>query len=99
MSAHSAIDRSRLESVLEATGPAHHAAYIDTDGEDPEWPRWYARHLIEDLRSIFSRPDLTESRLVWALVTADDAYNSEQSTLPCYEFHATRFISEFSANG
>lgn len=33
------IDRDHLEAVLAALGPAHHAAYLDTDGVDPEWPR------------------------------------------------------------
>jgi hypothetical protein len=47
----------RIDAVLAAAGPAHHAAYIETDGFDPEWPLWYAEHVVEDLRSILDRPE------------------------------------------
>lgn len=88
--------RKGLQAVLQAAGPAHHAAFIETDGEDPEWPLWYAEYLIEEIRNLLSRPDLTTSRLVWALVAADDAYTAERSALPWQEFYAHRFMSELA---
>lgn len=39
-----------LASLLRETGQAHHQAYIDTDGDDPEWPRWYAGLLLRRWR-------------------------------------------------
>ena len=30
-----------LEELLAETGPAHHQAFIATNGEDPNWAEWY----------------------------------------------------------
>ena len=32
----------QLENLFHEVGEAHHQAYIETDGADPEWPLWYA---------------------------------------------------------
>ena len=29
---------ARLAELFKQTGEAHHEAFLDTDGEDPEWP-------------------------------------------------------------
>lgn len=84
----------RLVSVLEAAGPAHHAAYIETDGDDPEWPLWYANHVAAEVRRILDLPDLTESRLVWAFVDADEAHRREAPEEPWARFYAERFVTE-----
>ena len=44
-----------LTALLEEVGREHHAAFATTNGDDPDWPRWYAvwleprigRHLRE----------------------------------------------------
>ncbi len=54
---------------------------------------------MADLRTILSRPDLTESRLVWAFVEADDAYTALQSEVPWPRFYAERFISDLAGEG
>ena len=40
----------RLEDLFRETGEAHHQAYIETDGADPEWPLWYAGYLQGEAR-------------------------------------------------
>jgi hypothetical protein len=35
----------RLAALFKQTGEAHHEAFLDTDGDDPEWPLWYAKYL------------------------------------------------------
>ncbi len=84
----------RLDAVLAATGPAHHAAFIETDGVDPEWPIWYAEHVLADVRAILGRPDLTHSRLVWALVDCDDAYSAAAPAIAWHRFYAERFVEK-----
>ncbi len=84
----------RLEAALAPIGPAHHAAYIETDGDDPEWPLWYARHAGAEVREILSQPDLTESRLVWAFVSAADAHKSQDPAVPWPRFYAEWFARE-----
>lgn len=84
----------QLVAVLEAAGPAHHAAYIATDGEDPEWPLWYASHVADDVRTILNRQDLTVSRLVWAFVDADEAHRHRAPEVPWPMFYAEHFVTE-----
>jgi hypothetical protein len=86
----------RLDAVLKAAGPAHHAAYIETDGDDPEWPLWYAEHVLGEVRDILGRPDLTLSRLVAAFVAADDDYARSPSEVPWHRHYAERFARELA---
>ena len=82
----------QIATVLAAAGPAHHAAYIDTDGDDPEWPLWYATHVIEDLRRILDQPDLTVSRVVWAFVDSDVSHRRDVPGTPWHTHYAERFV-------
>ncbi len=81
----------QIATVLAAAGPAHHAAYIETDGDDPEWPLWYAKHVIEDLRRILDRPHLTVSRVVWAFVDSDTSHRRDAPDAPWQTHYAERF--------
>jgi hypothetical protein len=90
------LDIDRLAAVLEAAGPAHHAAYIEANGDDPEWPLWYAGHVLDDARAILGRPQLTLSRLVAAFVAADQVYRAETSPVPWPRFYAQRFAEELA---
>ena len=61
---------SDLEALLAAAGPAHHQAFIETDGEDPEWPLWYAEYLQDGLSAALGVP-LTKSRITYLLIDAE----------------------------
>ncbi len=61
----------RLTVAVAAAASAHHAAFAADDGADPEWPLWYAHHLVADVRTITSNADLTVSELVHVLIAAD----------------------------
>jgi hypothetical protein len=39
-----------LANLLNETAEAHHKAFAATEGEDPDWPLWYADYLLEKLR-------------------------------------------------
>ena len=58
----------KLSQLLLETGHAHHQAFIETDGEDPEWPLWYADYLMDRLPAALGR-ELTKSEIT-AIVTA-----------------------------
>jgi hypothetical protein len=62
----------RLAELLKETGHEHHEAYIQTDGEDAEWPLWYAGYLQERVPGILGKP-VTKSQLVYLLVAAERA--------------------------
>jgi glutaredoxin len=81
----------QLAALFEQTGEAHHQAFRETDGEDPEWALWYAEHLHERLAPFLAAP-LTRSRLVFCLIGADDEHRATGSDTPWPEYYARRFL-------
>ena len=57
----------QLEGLFREVGEAHHQAYIETDGADPEWPLWYADYLRDRLAPLLDA-SFTRSELVYLLV-------------------------------
>jgi hypothetical protein len=57
----------RIEGLFREVGEAHHRAYIETDGADPEWPLWYADFLRDRLGALLDA-SFTKSELVYMLV-------------------------------
>jgi hypothetical protein len=60
----------RVAQLLDEAGRAHHKAYFETDGFDPEWPLWYAEYLLDKLRTALDA-QFTKSELVYLLVLLD----------------------------
>ncbi len=79
--------RARIADLLRETGEAHHAAFIDTDGADPEWPIWYAGYLQERLGQQLDR-QFTRSELVYLLVLAEREHAAEAPAEPWPDFYA-----------
>ena len=61
---------NKLATMFEETGHAHHRAFEETDGVDPDWPLWYAGHLLDGLNEMFSAA-LTKSELIYLIVAAE----------------------------
>jgi hypothetical protein len=59
---------ARLTKLFQETGEAHHQAFIEVDGHDPEWPLWYADYLHDRLPPILGKP-MTKSEIVYAIVS------------------------------
>lgn len=81
----------RLAALFRETGEAHHQAFLDTDGDDPEWALWYAEHLHARLTPFLAAP-ITRSRLVFCLIGADDEHRATESDAPWPEYYARRFV-------
>ena len=81
----------RLATLFMQTGEAHHEAFLATDGDDPEWPLWYAQYLEDRLAPFLAAP-LTRSRLVFCLIGADDEHRATDSDVPWPEYYARRFV-------
>ena len=65
-------EKEAIAGLFRATAEAHHEAFVETDGDDPEWPLWYADHVRESLNAALDR-DYTTSELVHLLVSAEKA--------------------------
>lgn len=62
--------RKELEGVLSEALEAHHTAFFEKDGDDPEWPIWYAEYLHARLGSMLNA-DFTKSELVYLILLAE----------------------------
>ena len=60
----------QVADLLREAGRAHHQAFTATDGEDPEWPIWYADYLRDRLGKLLNAT-FTRSELAYLLVSAE----------------------------
>ena len=58
-----------IDSLVE-TAEAYHKAFSATEGEDRDWPIWYADHLLDNMRKLL-KANFTKSELIYLLVKAD----------------------------
>ncbi|HET9807820.1 MAG TPA: hypothetical protein VFP49_13020 [Nitrososphaeraceae archaeon] len=52
------------------TAEAYHKAFSATEDEDPDWPIWYADHLLDNMRKLL-KANFTKSELIYLLVKVD----------------------------
>ena len=64
------ISTEELARLLVETGGAHHDAYADSNGVDPEWASWYAPYLQARIGDRLGRK-VTRGELIYLLVKAD----------------------------
>ncbi len=82
----------RLSVLLQQTLDAHHRAFIEVDGDDPEWPLWYAGYLQLRLDEEFGLA-LTQSELVYWLVRAEKQRLAEHSQTAWQDFYAEHWLA------
>ena len=84
----------KISLLLMETGQAHHRAYIETDGVDPEWPLWYAEYLMDRLPAVLGR-ELTKSEIVYCLVdlSKKQPVIAPQAWWP--DFYADYFLEKY----
>jgi len=44
-----------LAQLFRQAGEAHHQAFIATNGDDPDWPVWYAGYLSDKLPAFLGK--------------------------------------------
>lgn len=82
-------DRDRLVELLSRTAVAHHRAFAATDGADPEWPAWYANHLLQHgFDDLVEGGTLSVPALAQLLIEADTRYSAEAKGTPWEQFYA-----------
>jgi hypothetical protein len=81
-----------IERLLTETAAAHHDAFRESDGVDPEWPLWYATYLVERLPAVSNFMG-TRSELVFWLVRLADEYQATDSSIPWTRFYAVRLAA------
>jgi len=83
--------RQALTNLFKQVGDAHHHAFADVNGDDPDWPEWYATYLIEKIPAVIGR-DLPKADLEDLLRQAHQSYERITPNIPWQEFYAEFFI-------
>jgi hypothetical protein len=86
--------KDTLVALLTETGEAHHRAFADMDGEDPEWPMWYADYMIEKLGAVLHAP-LTRSELICVLLNLSRLQPAEAPDVPWQAYYADYLIERY----
>lgn len=60
----------RLVDLTDRSGPAHHQAFLEVEGWDPEWPIWCAEYFWEPIPEFLLR-EVAGSELVHLLGKAN----------------------------
>jgi len=71
----SVISKQELAAGLKETAQAHHEAYRESDGFDPEWASWYAPYLQTRIGDRLGR-SLTRSELTYLLIKAQREHDA-----------------------
>ena len=82
----------QLSELFQETGAAHHQAFIETDGVDPEWANWYGQYLEDKLPSLLNTT-LAPSEIANLLVTAAKKHAAQDPDSDWKVFYA-EFLME-----
>ena len=86
----------KLATLFRETKSAHILAFAATNGDDPDWPVWYAGYLAPKLQELLGRRfDL--DLLVGELKALDTEYTRLGTQEPWPETYARSFLSRHSA--
>lgn len=79
----------QLISLFKQAGVEHHQAYVESNGEDADWPMWYANYLLVDLGKLLGAA-FTRSELIYLLVLA-----SKMQAMDAPGSDPARYFSQF----
>lgn len=80
--------------LLVYTAKAHHTAYFEVDGYDPEWPIWYANYSFDQIKDFLSN-NFTKSEYIYALVHLSKVQPIEAPNDPWGIFYARFLLNEY----
>ena len=85
-----------IADLLREVGELHHRVYRITDGEDADWPSWYAHWLVElsELPQLLGRTPV-RSELVYLLVLLDREAAAGGVDEPWEQYYARRMVEHF----
>lgn len=86
--------KAALTALLREAGPAHHQAYIETDGDDPDWPIWYAGYLRDRINKLMLL-SLTQTQYVVLLVEFERMRSSMDPAPDWATYCADQLLARF----
>lgn len=85
----------QLSQLFKDASEAHDAAFPAGAGKDPEWPLWYADHLLEPLGRALNNT-FTRSHLIYCLMNAEFNHQALEPETDWTDFYAAEFIEHFA---
>lgn len=76
-----------IADLLRQTGHAHHQAFLDTDGYDPDWPNWYASYLAPRLPALLEA-EILQSELASLLLALDQQLKDSSQDAHWADYYA-----------
>lgn len=81
-----------IAHLFRSIAHAHHRAFAVTNGEDPEWPEWYARELVAPLSSLLGSP-VEIGYLAATLRNLDQEMRRKAPSTDWTLYYADRFLT------
>ena len=81
------ITETELAALVSDAGHAHHAAYIESDGIDPDWAMYYAGYLEAHLGDRLGRK-ASRSELTYLLIKAQREHDALPDARPFADYYA-----------
>ncbi len=88
---------TQLTELFKQAGAAHHEAFADVNGADPDWPGWYAEHVLAGLNHLLQHW-FTAPQLAQELAQLADRHQREAANQPWPEFYAAHFLHHYTPN-
>ena len=86
-----------VAAIFLETQKAHHEAFIEADGYDPQWPAWYAVHVQKKLGNIL-KIEFTIEELTQQIDTVQREHAALEPKLKdWHKYYAQFFISQYTS--
>jgi hypothetical protein len=93
-----ALRTDQLARLFQMAGSAHHAAFAATNGDDPDWPAWYAAWLAPALTELLGQA-IPTAALAGDLRSVDAAHRATGAGTSSPAFYADWFLQAYSPPG
>lgn len=87
--------KAAITDLLHQAGENHLATHQETNGDDPEWPIWYADYLLENGFATLLDAKLLRSDLIYLLVLVDKQQKSEAPGAQWERYYANFFVARY----
>ncbi len=87
--------KETITALFHQAGEDHLASHQETNGDDPDWPIWYAGYLLENGLETLLDAKLLKSDLIYLLVLVDKQQKSEAPGSQWEKYYANFFIRRY----